>query len=94
MPYASARVGRSRTRIGGGPLFWLFFGMFVVAFYAMVWTAKAIIYLVAMIVREWSAARKRKAARRAATIERPPWVADEPRDSAPAEPRDAVPHEW
>jgi hypothetical protein len=80
--------------VSGGPLFWLFFGMFVVAFYVMAWTAKAIVYLVAMIVREWAAARARKAARLGGPIERPPIFPAEPQDSVPAEPQDAVPHEW
>ncbi len=93
MPTASARVGHSRTRVSGGPLFWLFFGMFVVAFYAMLWTAKAIIYVVAMVVREVSAARARKKARVQTAAAHVPAVST-PQDAVPIEPRDAVPHQW
>lgn len=94
MPTASVRTGRSGTRVSGGPLFWLLAGMFIVAGYVMAWTFKAIVYLVAMIVREVGAARARRKARlNPASAARPaaPAVA---RGSVDGEPQDAVPHQW
>ena len=38
----SARTGRN-TRVSGGPVFWLLFGLFVGPFYLLGWVVKAVV---------------------------------------------------
>lgn len=49
MPYASVRVSR-RTRVGGGPVFWLIVGPFIAMGYLVIWALAGASMLVAFLV--------------------------------------------
>lgn len=65
MPYASVRVSR-RTRMGGGPVFWLIVGPFIAMGYLMIWALAGAAMLGAFLVALAQSATNRKRATRSA----------------------------
>jgi hypothetical protein len=89
MPYASTRT-KGGTRVGGGPIFWLFAGMFIIAGYVAKYLFIFLFKLAELIVDQTAQAleRRRQAKLLKANANAPIIKAPDLRD---AEPEDARP---